>query len=293
MHTVARLALGAMLLAFGHPEYIVAGEVGVCTENHHQGLLPRPHYEPCPEDPPWLPIVVQLHGHLGPWVVLGFRMGAAGRQALGAEGYFDIEVVATGPFDRPPAACFLDGVQIATGATWGKRNICWQPGDEVSLRMLHRPTGREVIVRPRKEVIKAIFEKTKSTSLNSSPSTDKLSCEDKVPPQLPAEAGTPTSGLGQPTSLGDALLPKEVSTAALPNRTDSEGRKTGDSQLRPGSPTAEASQTGGICQESQEGPASGRSLPQKSHGQPSAEIEALARRLALLPASELLLIEYP
>ena len=293
MHTAARLALGAMLLAFGHPEYIVAGEVGVCTENHHQGLLPRPHYEPCPEDPPWLPIVVQLHGHLGPWVVLGFRMGAAGRQALGAEGYFDLEVVATGPFDRPPAACFLDGVQIATGATWGKRNICWQPGEEISLRMLHRPTGREVIVRPRKEVIKAIFEKTKPTSLKSSPSTDNLSCEDKVPPQLPAEAGTATSGLGQPTSQDDSPLPKGASMAALPRQTDSAGRKIGDSQLRPGSPTAEASQTGGICQESQEGAASGRSVPQKSHGQPSAEIEALARRLALLPASELLLIEYP
>ncbi len=289
MHTAARLALGVMLLAFGHPEHVVAGGVDVCTENHHQGLLPRPHYEPCPEDPPWLPIVVQLHGHLGPWVVLGFRMGAAGRQALGAEGYFDLEVVATGPFDRPPAACFLDGVQMATGATWGKRNICWQPGDEISLRMLHRPTGREVVVRPRNEVLKAILEQTKATSLQSVPRREKLSSEDEVPPQLRAKAGTPSSGLGQPTPLGEAPLPKGARMAALPKRTDSEGREIGDSPLRPGASAGDISHTERISQES---PIPDSSVPQKPHVRPSAEIEALARHLALLPTPELLVIEF-
>ena len=47
----------------------------------------------------------------------------AGMREVDAKGYFDVEVVAEGPFAKPPTSCFLDGLQVATGATWGKRNI--------------------------------------------------------------------------------------------------------------------------------------------------------------------------
>ena len=40
--------------------------------------LPKPHYRQLPTDPPWLVQAVQFHGHLGPWVVTGTRLGMGG-----------------------------------------------------------------------------------------------------------------------------------------------------------------------------------------------------------------------
>ena len=82
--------------------------------------LPQPHYHRQPSDPAWLAAVVQFHGHLGPSVVGGTRMGMIGLRAVAAKGYFDLEVTCEGPLAKPPQSCFLDGVQFATGATLGK-----------------------------------------------------------------------------------------------------------------------------------------------------------------------------
>ncbi|MDW8079774.1 MAG: formylmethanofuran dehydrogenase subunit E family protein [Thermoguttaceae bacterium] len=130
---------------------------GMFTEDRaSMAVLPQPHYEPKPEDPPWLPVLVQFHGHLGPWVVLGFRLGEAARKAVDAAGYFDVEVYCLGPFEKPPAACFLDGVQLATGATWGKRNIAWELAEIPAVKLTHLPTGRKAVVTVRREVVDLI-----------------------------------------------------------------------------------------------------------------------------------------
>jgi hypothetical protein len=55
-----------------------------------QDRLPTPDYHWQPSDPAWLAQVVQLHGHLGPSVVAGARMGMIGLHAVGAKGYFDV-----------------------------------------------------------------------------------------------------------------------------------------------------------------------------------------------------------
>ncbi len=48
--------------------------------------LPQPDYRPQPSDPLWLASVVQFHGHLGPAVVAGARMGMIGLRAVEAKG---------------------------------------------------------------------------------------------------------------------------------------------------------------------------------------------------------------
>ena len=61
-------------------------------------------------------------GHLGPMLTFGARMGTAALRAVDAKGYFDVEVTCEGPFVKPPESCFLDGIQISTGAnSSGKR----------------------------------------------------------------------------------------------------------------------------------------------------------------------------
>lgn len=115
--------------------------------------LPNPRYEPDPADPAWLTYAAQFHGHLGPWATAGLRAGMAGRQAVDADGYFDVLVVAVGPFVKPPRSCFLDGLQVSTGATLGKRNLKWVKSDEIVVRFENTNTGKVAELRLSEKLI--------------------------------------------------------------------------------------------------------------------------------------------
>ena len=63
-----------------------------------------------------------FHGHLGPYLVLGYRMGRIALRELDSEGHFGLSVTVHSKL-RPPASCLIDGVQLGSGCTLGKRNI--------------------------------------------------------------------------------------------------------------------------------------------------------------------------
>ena len=112
------------------------------------GHLPQPHFHPKASDPEWFGPVVQLHGHLGPWVVAGARLGMAGCHALDANAHFDVEVICEGPFAKTPQSCFIDGIQLATGATLGKRTIHDVEAEKIVVRLRNTHSGDTVEVRP-------------------------------------------------------------------------------------------------------------------------------------------------
>ena len=113
-----------------------------------ESQLPQPEYQRQPSDPAWLASVVQFHGHLGPAVVAGARIGMIGLRAVDARGYFDVEVTCEGPLAKPPQACFLDGVQVATGATMGKRTLHWTEAERILVWVKNTQTGRTAGLRP-------------------------------------------------------------------------------------------------------------------------------------------------
>ncbi len=113
-----------------------------------ENRLPTPDYHRQPSDPDWLVQVVQFHGHLGPAVVAGARMGMIGLRAVEAKGYFDVEVTCEGPFAKPPQSCFLDGIQVATGATTGKRTLNWVSSERIIVRIKNTRTGKTAELRP-------------------------------------------------------------------------------------------------------------------------------------------------
>jgi formylmethanofuran dehydrogenase subunit E len=123
-----------------------------------EALLPSPEFHAEASDPAWLAPAVQLHGHLGPWLVAGLRMGAAGRKAVEAHGYFDVEVTVEGPLSLPPQSCFLDGIQTATGATLGKRNLKWNDAPKLAVYVKNVKSGKAAIVRPSDAMMEWIAE---------------------------------------------------------------------------------------------------------------------------------------
>lgn len=120
--------------------------------------FPTPHYTAAPDDPAWLTASVQLHGHLGPWAVAGVRLGSAARRAAGAEGYFDLRVMCIGPFETTPNSCFLDGLQLGTGATLGKRNLTWVQGERIAVEVENTRTGAKAVVRPSDELLGLLMD---------------------------------------------------------------------------------------------------------------------------------------
>lgn len=68
----------------------------------------------------------EFHGHLGPFLVLGIRMGLAALKELDSKGHKDIRAVVRSG-SNPPISCLADGIQISTGCTLGKGNITVLP----------------------------------------------------------------------------------------------------------------------------------------------------------------------
>lgn len=64
----------------------------------------------------------KFHGHLGPYLVLGLLAGELALKKLGAGKYFGLEVKVYGAVQKPKS-CLIDGLQLSTGATFGKGNI--------------------------------------------------------------------------------------------------------------------------------------------------------------------------
>lgn len=69
-----------------------------------------------------LDLAKRFHGHLGPYLVFGLRMGLKAGEVLGFEGHFDVKVKAY-VGSETPLSCLADGLQFSTGATLGKGNI--------------------------------------------------------------------------------------------------------------------------------------------------------------------------
>lgn len=64
----------------------------------------------------------RLHGHLGPFLVAGIRMGLLALEILESPGYFGIRAESeTGSVT--PLSCLTDGIQIGAGCTVGKGNL--------------------------------------------------------------------------------------------------------------------------------------------------------------------------
>jgi len=65
----------------------------------------------------------EFHGHLGPFLVIGVRMGLIGLRELGIEkndGNLRIRAMLK---DSVPFSCTIDGIQVATNCTIGNRKL--------------------------------------------------------------------------------------------------------------------------------------------------------------------------
>lgn len=108
--------LAAILLAMGCARTEVTD---MATNNDEHDVSFKGHVEVAT---PALTRIREFHGHVGPYVVLGYRMGLLAREILESPGYFDLNTRVQSP-PSPPASCLVDGLQLGSGCTVGKGNL--------------------------------------------------------------------------------------------------------------------------------------------------------------------------
>lgn len=95
-----------------------------------------------------------LHGHKCPAMPMGLRAGLAALEALGVERAADGQLTALVEIDRDHCAtCYADGIQMATGCTFGKGNIQKLGYGKFAVTLIDNKTGRSVRVVTRNETI--------------------------------------------------------------------------------------------------------------------------------------------
>ncbi len=98
-----------------------------------------------------------FHGHLGPFLIVGVRMGRLALERFEIEPFYDdtesLSVVAeTGT--KPPISCIIDGIQWSTGCTVGNGKIGIEDLGRPSARF--RSGGRELRIGLRDQVLRRI-----------------------------------------------------------------------------------------------------------------------------------------
>lgn len=104
-------------------------------------------------------VALSFHGHRCPAMPMGLRAGLAAMKALGVERAKDKELVVESETGEGHAAgCFLDGLMVATGATYGKGNIKKLYYNKMAFTLVDVKTGRAVRVSLGPEFVEKMLQ---------------------------------------------------------------------------------------------------------------------------------------
>lgn len=100
---------------------------------------------------------IKFHGHLGPYLVLGILAGDLAIKKLKGRKYFGLVVKVWGATQKPKS-CLVDGLQLSTGATYGKGNIKKMNTDGNKIRILVKSSqgNKKIIITLKEDVIQKL-----------------------------------------------------------------------------------------------------------------------------------------
>lgn len=96
---------------------------------------------------------LEFHGHGGPFLILGLRIGLLALKLLDAKGWFDIKCKVRLYWD-PLDSCIIDGIQISTGCTTGKKNLEIYEDEGISANFTKQ--GKHIKIKLKNDVLNNI-----------------------------------------------------------------------------------------------------------------------------------------
>ncbi|HIE23030.1 MAG TPA: hypothetical protein EYP68_02240 [Candidatus Korarchaeota archaeon] len=83
----------------------------------------------------------KFHGHLGPFLTIGYLAGKIATETLKPKGIDDLRAIIKVPL-RTPFSCIIDGVQCSSMCTTGKLNIEVEDSKGMTITFENRGGGR-------------------------------------------------------------------------------------------------------------------------------------------------------
>lgn len=71
--------------------------------------------------------IKKFHGHIGPYVIIGYKIGIIANKLLDSDPFSKKVKIWTKKF--PPMSCVIDGIQLSSGCTFGKGSIVVKNGE--------------------------------------------------------------------------------------------------------------------------------------------------------------------
>lgn len=103
---------------------------------------------------------IEFHGHLGPYLVIGLLAGDFALKALKCKKYFGLQVKVWGAAEKPKS-CLIDGLQLSTGATFGKGNIEKLSGPAIKIEARARGKNNKIVLKLKQDLLEEL-EKIKT-----------------------------------------------------------------------------------------------------------------------------------
>jgi formylmethanofuran dehydrogenase subunit E len=94
----------------------------------------------------------KFHGHLGPYLVLGILAGEIALKKLRHKRYFGLTVKVWGA-NKKPQSCLIDGLQLSTGATYGKGNIHKLNSNDIKVLISNFENDKKIKISFKKDLI--------------------------------------------------------------------------------------------------------------------------------------------
>ncbi len=134
----------------GHSRTRSAGDAAVGGNAYKQGQEP--------ED--WWSEIKRMHGHVGPWNVLGWRIGKAALRELDTKwGRHELDIICYVPL-KTPYSCMADGLIIGSGNAMGWLDI--RLAEATCLDLIHvcihrkNGTGPILLMKPHRAYLQHI-----------------------------------------------------------------------------------------------------------------------------------------
>jgi len=101
-----------------------------------------------------LDLARSYHGHLGPYLIIGIKIGNRALAELEPETCFQLTADVHCP-ESPPPSCVIDGIQLSSGCTMGKKNIRHTvTPDGVRAVFTNTATGASVALEVRQDFVR-------------------------------------------------------------------------------------------------------------------------------------------
>jgi formylmethanofuran dehydrogenase subunit E len=114
---ICRMVIGVLI----YPRHVLGSSE---QEHHFVGAIGGDNdYNRGREPEDWWGEIKRMHGHVGPWNVLGWRIGKAALRELDTKwGLHELDIICYVPI-KTPYSCMADGLVIGTGNTLGRLDI--------------------------------------------------------------------------------------------------------------------------------------------------------------------------